>query len=69
MWEFEVVSVAKARPPVNDRQGHWYRYTIANRITEITGTRRGSKEEVLSFVHSSIERLNSRHLGPSFSNC
>lgn len=69
MWDFEVVSVAKTRPPVNDLQGNWYRYTIANRITEITGTRRGSKEEVLGFVNSSIQRLNSRHMGPAFSSC
>lgn len=69
MWDFEVVSVAKTRPPVSDRQGNWYRYTIANRVTEITGTRRGSRDEVLSFVHSSIQRLNSRHMGPAFSYC
>jgi len=69
MWEFEVVNLAKARPPANDRQGNWYRYTIANRVTEITGTRRGSKEEVLSFLNSSIQRLNNRNRGPSFSNC
>jgi hypothetical protein len=69
MWDFEVVSVAKTRPPKSGHQGNWYRYTIANRITEITGTRRGSKEEVLSFAHRSIERLNSRHMGPAFSNC
>ena len=69
MWEFEVVTVAKTQAPVSDHQGNWYRYTIANRVTEITGTRRGSKEEVLGFVNHSIQRLNNRHRGPSFSNC
>jgi hypothetical protein len=68
MWDFEVVNVSKAQPPVSDRKGKWYRYTIANRVTEITGTRRGTKEEVQSFVSNSIQRLNNRHNGPSFSN-
>ncbi len=68
MWDFEVVTVAKTKPPFSDRKGNWYRYTIANRVTEITGTRRGSKDEVMNFVNHSIQRLNNRHNGPSFSN-
>ena len=68
MWEFELVNLSKARPPVGDQRGNWYRYTIANRVTEITGTRRGSKEEVLHFLNNSVQRLNSRHKAPSFSN-
>lgn len=68
MWDFEVVTVAKTTSPYNDRKGNWYRYTIANRVTEITGTRCGNRDEVLHFVNSSIQRLNNRHIGPSFSN-
>lgn len=67
MWEFEIVTIEKAIPPVTGHRGNWYQYTIANRITEITGMRRGSKDEVLNFVKSSIQRLNSRHKAPAFS--
>lgn len=68
MWQFEVVAVEKTQPPVPDNRGNWYQYTIANHITEITGVRRGSRTEVMSFVKSSIERLNSRHKAATFSN-
>ncbi len=67
MWEFEIVAIEQTAPPVPQR-GDWYRYTIANRITEISGTRCGSREEVDRFVRSSVQRLNSRHLAPSFSH-
>ncbi len=69
MCDFEVVTVTKTRSPFNNHKGNWYRYTIANRVTEITGTRCGTKDEVLHFVNTSIKRLNNRHNGPSFSNC
>lgn len=67
MWEFEIVNVQKTKPPASAPKGHWYHYTIANRITEISGMRRGSKEEVMNFVKSSIQRLNNRHKSPAFS--
>lgn len=67
MWEFEIVNVEKTRPPTGNGKGHWYQYTIANRITEITGMRRGSKDEVMNFVKSSVQRLNNRHKAVSFS--
>lgn len=67
MWEFEIVNIQKTKPPVSGHKGHWYHYTIANRITEISGIRCGSKEEVMNFVKSSIHRLNNRHKSPAFS--
>ena len=67
-WEFEIVAIQKTKPPVPEYQGSWYQYTIANRITEITGTRRGSRDEVIAFVNSSLHRLNTRHKAISFSN-
>lgn len=67
MWEFEIVDIRKSQPPVSGHKGHWYHYTIANRITEISGMRRGSKAEVVAFVRDSIQRLNNRHKSPAFS--
>lgn len=67
MWQFEVIAIEKTQPPVPNNKKSWYQYTIANRITEITGIRCGSRAEVMSFVKSSIERLNSRHKAPAFS--
>jgi hypothetical protein len=66
MWEFEIVNIQKAKAPDSSQTGRWYQYTIANRITEISGMRRGSKEEVMNFVKSSIQRLNNRHRAPTF---
>jgi hypothetical protein len=68
MWDFEIIAVEKTRPPMPAQQGNWYHYTIANRITEISGMRRGSRCEVMHFVQSSVERLNNRHRGPAFSS-
>lgn len=67
MWEFEIVTIEKSQPPLHNQGGNWYRYTIANRITEITGMRKGSKTEVAQFVQASIQRLNTRHRTPKFS--
>lgn len=62
MWDFELVTIEKAPPPLAEAQGSWYRYTIANRITSVSGQRRGSKAEVAQFVNATIQRLNTRHL-------
>lgn len=67
MWEFEIVNIEKAKPPISEGRGNWYQYTIANRITEITGMRRGSRDEVMNFVKTSIQRLNNRHKSAAFS--
>lgn len=67
MWQFEVVNFEKTQAPMPGNSGNWYQYTIANNITEITGIRRGSRAEVLNFVKSSIERLNTRHKTSTFS--
>lgn len=66
-WEFEIVTLKQAKPPVQEYQGSWYQYTIANHITEITGTRRGSRDEVMAFVKTSLQRLNTRHKAALFS--
>lgn len=67
MWEFEIVAIEKAQAPAVSQPGNWYRYVIANRITEITGMRRGSRAEVDHFVRTSVQRLNTRHRSPAFS--
>ena len=67
MWEFEVVTIEKAQAPVANQAGNWYRYTIANRITEISGMRCGTKDEVAQFVRYSVQRLNTRHKASSYS--
>lgn len=64
MWNFELVTIRKTPPPESNEQGSWYHYTIANQITSVNGYRRGSKAEVLNFIKSSIQRLNTRHLSP-----
>ncbi len=63
MWDFELVSMEKTRPPLGDEKGNWYQYTIANQITMVSGCRRGSKAEVSKFVELTLKRLNARHLG------
>ncbi len=60
-WEFEIVTIQQIKPPLPEYRGRWYQYTIANHITEITGTRRGSMDEVMAFVQTSLQRLNRRH--------
>ena len=63
MWDFELVTIEKTQPPVQNAGGNWYHYTIANKITSVSGHRRGSKAEVSSFIDSCIQRLKTRHLG------
>jgi hypothetical protein len=65
MWDFELLTMEKTQPPVNDDKGPWYRYSIANKITTVDGVRRGSKAEVTQFIDSTLKRLNSRHLSPA----
>lgn len=65
MWDFELVTIEKSPSPISNDKGHWYRYTIANKITTVNGCRRGSKSEVAKFVNSTIQRLNTRHLSPA----
>ncbi len=60
-WKFEMVTIQQTKPPVPESKGSWYQYTIANHITEITGTRCGSRDEVMAFVKYSLNRLNTRH--------
>lgn len=67
MWKFEIVTIKKAKAPLSEREGNWYQYTIANNSTEITGLRRGSKDEVMGFVSASVHRLNNRHKAAPFS--
>ena len=62
MWDFELVTLEKTQPPVNGDTGSWYRYVIANKITEVSGQRRGTRREVTDFIDSNIKRLNARHL-------
>lgn len=59
-WNFEIIDISETN--VSDASESWYRYEIANRITRVSGQRRGTREEVTAFVQSCIKRLNSRHL-------
>ena len=65
MWDFELVAIEKSQPPLGDERGHWYHYTIANKITTVNGCRRGSKAEVTQFINTTIKRLNTRYLSPA----
>lgn len=66
-WEFEIVAIQKIKPSIPKYKGSWYQYTIVNRITEITGTLRGSREELFTFLKSSLHRLKTREKAISFS--
>lgn len=59
-WEFEIVAIRQTNAPTSGHKDSWYRYTIANQLSEITGTRRGSRDEVMAFVKASLQRLNNR---------
>ncbi len=50
-------SDSEIKPPIPEYKGSWYQYTIPNRITEITGTLRDSREELFAFLKSSLHRL------------
>jgi hypothetical protein len=62
MWDFKLVTIEKTQAPEQHEGGNWYHYIIANKITRVSGRRRGSKAEVSKFVASCIQRLNTRHL-------
>lgn len=60
-WDFRVNRIKASVPPSPDSAGTWYEYEIANHITTITGTRKGSKREVQDYVRYCVNRLNNRH--------
>lgn len=60
MWDFQLIALEERVTPWGEDSAGWYYYSIANRISSVTGYRRGTKSEVMEFVHATVERLNQR---------
>ena len=57
---YAVVKIEKAELPSLSSSGSCYRYVVANTVSEVTGYRQGTKEEVLDYCSILIEDLNHR---------
>jgi hypothetical protein len=60
--EFIVTAVVETRPPRGASGGSWFRYTIENRFSPISGIRSGSLETVRRHAEEFAETLNLRAL-------
>ena len=58
--EYVVVKIEKAELPSLSATGNCYRYVVANTVSEVTGYRQGTKEEVVHYCGTLIEDLNQR---------
>ena len=58
--EYAVVTIEKAELPSLSSSGSCYRYVVANTVSEVTGYRQGTKEEVIDYCGILIEDLNQR---------
>ena len=58
--EYAVVTIEKAELPSPSSSGSCYRYVVANTVSEVTGYRQGTKEEVIDYCGILIEDLNQR---------
>jgi len=58
--EYVVVKIEKAEIPSLSTTGSCYRYVVANTVSEVTGYRQGTKEEVVDYCGTLIEDLNQR---------
>ena len=58
--EYTVVKIEKAELPSLSSSGNCYRYVVANTVSEVTGYRQGTKEEVMQYCGILIEDLNQR---------
>ena len=57
-----MVDIRKTEPPDGETQGNWYRYTIENDSSPITGIRAGSERSVWRYAEEFAENLNRRPL-------
>ena len=58
--EYTVVKIEKAELPSLSSSGNCYRYVVANTVSEVTGYRQGTKEEVVDYCGVLVEDLNQR---------
>jgi len=58
--EYVIVKIEKAELPSLSYGGNCYRYVVANSVSEVTGYRQGTKEEVVDYCGILIEDLNQR---------
>ena len=58
--EYVIVTIEKAELPSLSSTGNCYRYVVANTVSEVTGYRQGTKEEVIDYCGCLVEDLNQR---------
>ena len=58
--EYFIVKIEKADLPSLSSSDDCYRYVVANTVSEVTGYRQGSKEEVNDYCSILVEDLNQR---------
>lgn len=57
---YKVLAIERSREPKVAAKGDWYRYTIANKTTRVTGRRCGTREEVRAHAEHVATRLTLR---------
>ena len=60
--EYVVTEVVATEAPKGNPAGKWYRYTITNATSPITGVRAGTKKSVQEYAEEFAESLNERAL-------
>ncbi len=58
--EYVIVTIEKAELPSLSSSGVCYRYVVANSVSEVTGYRQGTKDEVIDYCDVLVEDLNQR---------
>ncbi|MBL10331.1 MAG: hypothetical protein CL402_07435 [Acidiferrobacteraceae bacterium] len=58
--EYVIRKIEKADLPSLSPDGSCYRYVVANTVSQVTGYRQGTKEEVMDYCGILIEDLNQR---------
>ena len=58
--EYVITKIEKAELPSLSSSGNCYRYVVANTVSEVTGYRQGTKEEVIDYCGILVEDLNQR---------
>lgn len=64
---YEVVSIEKTEPPAGAEGSDWYRYVVKSPRSTITGSRRGSRQQVRRHAEDFAAELNARADGRGFS--
>tara|TARA_B100000029_G_scaffold472623_1_gene513258 strand:+ start:2464 stop:2736 length:273 start_codon:yes stop_codon:yes gene_type:complete len=58
--EYAIRKIEKADLPSLSTDGSCYRYVVANTVSQVTGYRQGTKEEVIDYCGILVEDLNQR---------